>query len=235
MFWDNVEQSIRVNGVETPSSSPSIWPLRLASKPGEVLLQAGDQALRLKYHIPENLHSTGLSMGLGPYSYSLTGGGVNLNRVVPLATLYGSYFVTDGIRLVGFGATTMDDTLLTDLGLYLYFEYNRFWDRRITLNLLVGGHGVGFNIQGGYKTVASFPQGFELSYSDAFARGKSLKLGAFVYPLISTSSYYNVWLRWGAQWFVEANYISWQLQPDTAVYNTSNVGLSVGFPLFQLW
>ncbi len=233
IYWDNVGEKIRMDGIETDSTLPSLWPLRLGSEPGRIRLGARNEEWSLSYQIPKRIYSTQVSLGVGPYAYSFRGDGKDSNSIVPLTTLYGSYFLTETFRIVGFGVYTFEEHKYSDLGLYLYIENARLLDRRLGLNLLIGGHGIGFQALNQYYFTFTLPQGFELVYTDAFSRGKNLRLGAFIYPPISNNSYYNVWLRWGASTFVEINYIAWQVQTNASIFNSSTLGASVGFPLFQ--
>ncbi len=234
-FWDNVGQTIQVGGVETQAASPSMWPLRLQSQPGQVLLQGKDHKILLHYKIAQTLHAFSLSMGVGGYSHGFTGGGEDFSNFAVFGTLYGSYFIAEDVNVVGFGLTALDSHNYTDVGLYLKLENNRFLDRRASLNLLIGGHAMGFKAQGQYYLVFSAPQGFELIYRDAFQRGRNLAAGAFIYPSISGSAYYNIWLRWGKQLFGEVNYIAWQAQPNTVSYSSNSLGITFGFPLARFW
>jgi hypothetical protein len=191
--------------------------------------------IKLRYQVAPELHNLTISMGIGPYSYGFRGNGEERTQTVISPTLYGSYFITDDIHVVGFGLTTLGPHNYTDLGLYLRLEYFRFLDRRGSLNLLIGGHVIGFEALDQFYGVVSAPQGFELMYRDVFQRGKNLTAGAFIYPLISGNAYYNLWVRWGRQVFFELNYIAWHAQPKQAPYQSTSFGASVGFPLLRLW
>ena len=235
VFWDNVGQSISLDGVVTPSQPESVWQLRLRSDPGKVVLKSKDHEVTLTYHAAKILHNAFVGLGIGPHSFEFQGDGNQGSSIVPLVTLYSSYFITETIRFVGFGARTLNPRQFTNVGAYLYFESNRFFDRRGVINFLVGVHGLGFRAADEFYLVNTFPQGVELVYTDAFVRGKSLKLGAFVYPLIAGNSYYNLWLRWGGSIFGELHYFAARTQPTSTVYTAESFGVSVGFPLATFW
>ncbi len=237
VFWDHVGSIIEIEGIETRAQTPSVWILRLSSQARQIVLQSKDEKMEIQFRVPQYLNRGLLSLGLGPYFFGFQGEDKRVSSLAPLATLYGSYFFSEGFRLVGFGLWTFEAHQYADLGLYFYVESGRFLDRRISTHLLVGGHGLHFKaLDQGYMS-ATFPQGFEVVYSDAFIPGNNLKLGAFIYPPISQASYYNCWLRWGAKKFIELNYIAWQVQPseNTPIFSASTLGLSVGFPLIQFW
>ena len=232
VFWDGVGQNILVSGAPTPSSSVSVWPLRLRSAPGRIQLAVpGGDEMTLSYATPENYHRGALGMGLGPYWDRFTGGGDTLSTPAPVLTLYGSYFITESLRLVSFDATTMDSHATTDVGVYLSTEYTVFLDRRVVIDLLLGVHAIGFASQGSYYLEPGLPQGVEVHFMDFISKGKNLSTGFFLYPLINGVSYYNIWLRWGGRIFGEFNYISWDEKVGDQSYHSDSAGLSIGFPL----
>jgi hypothetical protein len=96
--------------------------------------------------------------------------------------------------------------------------------------IIIGGHAVAFSSAGNFYFFPSFPTGLEFVFVDAFARGKSLTAGGFVYP-DPTNKYYNLWLRWGGSWFFELNYFAWNTQSESISFRASSWGLSIGFPL----
>lgn len=235
LFWDGVGDKIKIGDTDTPASSTSIWSLRLRAEPGYVAMQSEKQDILLHYHVPDDLHEAALGLGLGPYSFNFYGNNDNSSGIFPVATLYGSYYISEAFRVVGFGAIIGESHIYSDLGLYLRLEYFKFLDRRFTLNLLIGGHAVVFSSQSQLYYTASLPQGFELNFSDCFGRNRTATVGAFIYPLISGNSYYNVWVRWGGRIFGEINYISWQAMPNSIPFSSSSLGVSLGFPLIQFW
>jgi hypothetical protein len=80
-------------------------------------------------------------------------------------------------------------------------------------------------------TTALAPQGFEVSYPDAFGRkNEILSGGLFLQPTTATP-YQNFWVRYGAGWFGEVNYISWRSNDRYA----RMAGVSVGKPFASLF
>lgn len=236
VYWDNVGQRIEINGVETPASSTSLWPLRLRSHPGVITLRAGKHVMKVRYQLPARMQLFSMGMGLGPYSYVYEGEREELAKpAIPYLTLYGSFFLNETFRVVGFNATAFSGLGYSDLGMYLSTENLKLFDKRLILNLLLGAHVVGFRSQGNTYLVMGAPQGFELIALDFLKRSNNLSLGGFIYPPIGGKSYYNLWVRWGGRIFGEFNFISWQeMLRDQRIY-TRSMGLSVGFPLFKLF
>ena len=231
-FWDGAGPAIDIGGVSTPATAPSLWPLRLRAEPGYVDLKADGTSLRLSYHTAPRLHLGSLGVGLGPYSYQYDAPGVAVKSANLMATIYGGYFITEMMRVVAFGALAIHATPYTDFGVYLDSEYLKIIDRRLTINLMLGAHVLGFNSGSQVKYALGGPQGFELTFKDV-RKGENLTAGAFIYPHIDQTMYYNVWLRYGSsKFFGEMNYISWiePLSDSDRVYARS-IGLSIGFPV----
>ncbi len=248
VFWDGVGQVIRVggsgkDGIETPSSSASVWPLRLQSSPGSVSIvsMSGTEA-KIRYFAPENLHLASIGFGLGPYWNNYQSDLENHNAYTLTATIYGSLFVNEAMRIVAFDATTLGSHWTSDLGVYLNTESVRVFDRRIILNIMLGGHAIGVQAEGQYRIFPGAPQGLELIAVDVLgAKGYNLSLGGFVYPYINGTSYYNIWLRFGsARFFGEFNYISWREWLDKgggdleSIYSRS-FGVSFGMPIARFF
>ena len=234
MVIDNAGQSVRVGGVETPSVSPSLWTFRFKSSPAPVLFKAGAQEFALRYFIPEKDHFAFIGVGVGPYLYTVNAPEGNLQTVAPILTLYGSYFLSETFRLVAFDATSLNGQFLTDFGVYTSSEYFRLLDRRVTINLMLGGHAAVFKANGTSNFKMSLPQGFEILFRDFGAASYNLAMGSFLYPTISDTSYYNVWLRWGARgYFGEFNYIGIGEPIGTQRYYSRSLGFTFGFPLFK--
>jgi hypothetical protein len=232
VVWDGVGQKILVGGVPTPSSSASVWPLRLRAEPGRVqlALPGGGDEMVLRYSTPDRYHRGSIGLGIGPYWDKFEGAGESLSTPAPVLTVYGSYFITEASRLVVFDATTLDAHLTTDLGLYLNTEYARVLDRRIVVNLLLGVHAIGFVSHGSYRVILGAPQGLEAHIVDFLGKGRNLSSGLFFYPKINGKSYTNVWLRWGsARFFGEVNYISWDEELDNQAFHSESAGVSFGF------
>jgi hypothetical protein len=234
VYWDGVGQSLLVGGAPTPASTASVWPLRLRAEPGRIQLAVpgGGDEMTLRYSTPENFHRGFIGMGLGPYWERFMGNTETFSQPSPVVTLYGSYFLTETLRLVSFDATNLDSHWTTDVGVYVNTEYLKFLDRRVVINLLLGAHAIGFNSLGQYYFRVGVPQGVEILFLDFLKKGCNLNTGFFIYPLISGTSYYNVWLRWGSgRIFGEFNYISWDQTVNDQPIHSDSVGVSVGIPL----
>ena len=119
-----------------------------------------------------------------------------------------------------------------NFGLYFAYNVTRVLDRRLGLVALLGMQGISFAPRGLSRTVyneAVFPQGFEISYSDAFGlKNKSLSGGMF-FQTSTKKPYNNVWLRFGGRLFGELNYLSWSSGDRWA----HMWGVSVGAPFAQ--
>ncbi len=232
-FWDNVGQSLQVGGVSTPSTSVSVWPLRLRSDPGTISL-ATESGVRadVSYRMAPVYRRGSLGLGVGPYTNDFQGSESVMGQWAPSLTLYGSYFITEQIRLVSFGAATIYRPVTTDLGVYLHTEYLKLLDDRLVVSVLLGVHANGFRDGNTYRLIMGAPQGFELKLVDTFSKAKNFVAGAFIYPEIQEKSYYNVWLRWGAgAYFGEVNYISWSEKIDANSYRSRSLGVCLGFPV----
>jgi hypothetical protein len=235
VYWSGADK-LSVDGVETPAHVDSVWALQLRSRPGEVELRSRERSVKLAYRIPDKLHIASIGVGIGPYAYAFetsTGGG-DAHTVAPLVTLYASYFLTEGLRVVLFDAMALNRSYFSDIGLYLNVEQVRTVDRRLSLNLLLGAHVIGFRADDQFRLPFSAPQGFELIYRDFLGRNRNISAGSFLYPPIQGRSYYNVWLRWGTpSVFAEFNYISWREPLDGSPVRSRSAGVSIGFPLFR--
>ena len=77
---------------------------------------------------------------------------------------------------------------------------------------------------------ALFPQGFEITYFDAFGRRNQILSGGMFLQPSSAKPYSNLWIRWGGRVFGELNYLSWRSGGSFA----KMYGVSVGFPLAKL-
>ncbi|MGK5087731.1 hypothetical protein WDW86_09250 [Bdellovibrionota bacterium FG-2] len=232
VFWDGVGETVNIGGQPTAQTSDSIWTLRLRAAPGTIRLDKNQTDFTLSYFAMDRWQRGNIALGVGPYSYSFSGAGEDFSTWTLFPTLYLSYFITESMRMVLFGASHASSRGNTDLGVYLSTEYGRILDKRVTINLMLGGHFIGFKSGGKYYLRAGAPQGMEVVVSDFLARGRNLMLGGFLYPQISGKSYTNVWLRWGSsQLFGEFNYIAWDENINDSPFASHSVGLTVGFPL----
>jgi len=237
--WEGAGEAIKSNGMPLKPVRPGLWLLRLRQQPGTVEIEAsnGDR-VRFEYAIPEPAHYLRFSGGLGPYAFNFTGNGENVSTAALMASVYGSYYFSDDIQVTTFVNAMTEQHVLSSLGIYLRSRSFRFLDRRFALSLNVGGQFVGFASQGRYYFLLRFPQGSELTWTDAFGKGHDLTLGGFYYPPISGTSYAEAWIRVRfARMFGELNYIEWNQTAQTAdgalltPFYARSVGLSVGIPI----
>lgn len=235
VYWDNVGREIEVEGLKTPSSLISTWAMKVGPEPGVIHLASDQNSLEVRYSLPKRLHFGSLSVGIGPYSNSFHALGNSVLDARPLVTLYGSYFISEGIRFVGFNATSIGSFGYNDLGFYMHSENFKILDRRLSINLLLGGHVIGFFAGGSAYMLFGIPQGIEMIFSDFIQRGMNLSLGGFVYPKIDGKAYNNVWLRWGTRNFIELNYILWEEVVRNEPVFSRNLGITLGFPLSQFF
>ncbi|MEY4615247.1 MAG: hypothetical protein RJB66_207 [Pseudomonadota bacterium] len=238
VFWENPEggQKVRADNLEIKPSLPLIYTPRLNSSPGKIVLSRSEgQELIIDYALSER-HTLGfLGLGIGPYFGDFSAEGEYDYGWSPLLTLYGSVFISEGLRFVAFDATSISNRLWTDFGLYLSTENAKMFDQRMTMNLLFGGHFVGFQAEGKVHVAPSFPQGFEFIYTDAFKRGHNMSLGGFIYPEINGRSYYNLWWRWGGRVFGEINYLAAKETINNQSVSSKSLGVTFGFPIARFW
>ncbi|MBI3535121.1 MAG: hypothetical protein HY072_06515 [Deltaproteobacteria bacterium] len=239
VFWDNLNQKVFVDNVETEASSTSLWALRQRASPGTVTIRSGDNEIKLEYRISDRIRLSTWGMGIGPYLYTFESNEKNAQgAIVPYLTLYQSFFITESMRVVGFGAVPIHSAFYADLGVYLNSESIKVLDRRFIMNIMLGAHVNVFKIEGKTNFIFGGPQGAEIIFKDLFKKGYNFNAGAFVYPPISGKLYYNVWMRWGsARFFTEFNYIAWQEKLsdiNPRIYSKS-IGISIGFPLFRIF
>ncbi len=237
VFWDNVGQNISIEGIPTQSTIPSVWALRLHPDPGKITLRAGNHKLGIKYFIPKQLHNASLGVGFGPYAHTFDGliDSEHAESIVPLLTVYGSYYVSEAWRMVLFDATAFHKRFYTDFGIYFLSNYVTVLDDRLLVNLLLGGHVLGYKTNGTTYLTPGAPQGTEIVFKDFLKKQHNLSAGIFYFPPPKT--YYNGWLRWGSgSLFFEFNFLSWQIpfgdeKTFTQRVYARSVGFSVGFPL----
>lgn len=236
MLWDNVGARITVNGAPVDASPQAVWSVRGAASPGEVTLQAGGRTVTLSYRVPRRLRAGFVGVGVGPYLYAYDddAAGVAVDTIAPLLTIYAAYAWNPTLRVVYFNATALHDTYFSDQGLYLWLEQFRFFDDRVSMNLLLGLHVLAFERDGELEIVPSAPQGLELIYRDFAAANRNLSVGAFLYPEINERSYFNLWVRWGSpSIFGEINYIAWQEPAGGDPVRSQSLGVTVGFPVLR--
>lgn len=241
VYWDGVGQSVLLNGVAVPSTLPGVWPLRLRSEPGFAKLENSangeKQALLLSYRLRPELHLGSFGLGIGPYNYrySTATGKENVNSAAAVLTLYGSVFFNHYMRSVLFSILPIHSKIFNDTGIYLMIEQARILDNRMSINFLLGGHGILFPYDGANYFRFSFPQGIEVVFRDLPFRRNNLMFGAFAYPFAGERSYYNIWVRWGmGPYFGEVNYIKWdEIVRSGTLVGAEMWGLSFGMPLME--
>ena len=235
-FWDGVGQEAEINGVRTPSTSVSVWPVRAAAEPGEVTFRAGAQSIKLTYRVPKQTRAGFLGVGLGPYAYTFEDGIDDAHSVAPILTMYGAYFLHEAMRIVAFNATSIHRRFYNDLGLHLWTEQFRVWDARFSMNILLGGHILAFTHRDKLFVRLGGPQGLELIFRDFMARSHNLSLGLFAQPPFDGKLYYNAWVRWGkSSFFGELNYIAWQESIGNQRVYSRSFGVTVGMPLARFF
>lgn len=241
VYWEGVGQTLQMNGVSAPSTLPSLWQMRLRSEPGFAKLESSaspeKQTLLLSYRLRPELHLGSFGFGIGPYNYrySTATGKENVQSAAAVLTLYGSVFFNHYMRTVLFSILPIHSKIFNDTGIYLMIEQARILDNRMSINFLLGGHGILFPYDGANYFRFSFPQGIEVVFRDLPFRRNNLMFGAFAYPFAGERSYYNIWLRWGmGPYFGEVNYIKWdEIVRSGTLVGAEMWGLSFGMPLME--
>jgi hypothetical protein len=241
VYWEGVGQTLLMNGVSAPSTLPSLWQMRLRSEPGFAKLESSasseKQTLLLSYRLRPELHLGSFGFGIGPYNYrySTATGKENVQSAAAVLTLYGSVFFNHYMRTVLFSILPIHSKIFNDTGIYLMIEQARILDNRMSINFLLGGHGILFPYDGANYFRFSFPQGIEVVFRDLPFRRNNLMFGAFAYPFAGERSYYNIWLRWGmGPYFGEVNYIKWdEIVRSGTLVGAEMWGLSFGMPLME--
>jgi len=237
VFWNHPSTSLSSAGVTLKPYRPNLWLYRLSPKPGTLQVTTSNGGtFELSYKIPDPLHFGSLAAGVGPYIYRFeeSNSQVLKSKITPIVTLYGSYFITQSVKVVAFDATSVSRKWFTDFGVYLHTQSIKTIDGRLSLHVLLGGHVIAFKDQQELVFRPRLPQGIEAIFREAGCRGCNVSLGGFFYPPINQISYYNTWLRWGAaRLFGEVNYISWQERGSGGLVNSDSLGVTFGFPLFQ--
>lgn len=239
VLWDQNSQELLLNGLPSHSNSDSIWAFSNRTKPGQFVLESKKQgALKITYRVNETLNLAFLGVGVGPYQYEFDAQNLNTKTWAPVVTLYGSYFISDNIRFIGFNATAVNPNYFSDTGFYVNTESFRVFDRRVSLSLMLGAHAIVFKTTQGKEWKWGAPQGAEIIFRDLFKRGYNGSAGAFILPRINGKSYTNAWIRWGnPSLFGEFNYISWE-EPLVDIGSRAfsrSIGVCVGFPIARFW
>lgn len=188
--------------------------------------------------VPPRMHLLRLAWGAGPYG--LNSSARVGNGAAGALMLYGNLRLRNegGLSVRAFeaavGQSPSQSVFFNNLGLYFAYDLANVWDSRMRLTALLGMQGVSYAPNGlahGTYNEAVFPQGFEISYFDAFGqRNKTLSGGMFLQP-VTNKPYQNFWVRYGGRVFGELNYISWRSYDRRA----KTWGVSVGAPFAQLF
>lgn len=148
------------------------------------------RVVELTASVPERLYRGRLAWGAGPYNLSSSGN--SGNGVTGSAMLYGNFRLRheDNLSIRAFEAAVGRDpghaSFFNNLGMYFAYDAVRAVDARLRLTVLLGAQIVTFAPNGLAKPSHGeiiAPQGFEVSYPDAFGfRNKSLSGGIFFQP-----------------------------------------------------
>jgi len=229
-------------GVTLPDgSAPPLTADLRDGRPARTTLIGPDgksRVVELSASLPRSLHRMRLAWGAGPYNLSSSAG--SGNGAAGSLMLYGNFRLRteDNLSFRAFeaavGQSPHNTSFFNNLGLYFAYDAVRAVDNRMRLTILLGAQIVTFAPHGlastAYNEVIA-PQGFEVSYPDAFGfKNKSLSGGLFLQPG-TTKRYQNAWVRYGGRWFGELNYISWRANSRYATM----WGVSVGAPLAQFF
>jgi len=231
---------LEVRWASAGAGSPMTAQLRDA-RPARATLTGPDgksRIVELSASVPARFHRMRVAWGAGPYG--LSSSGPSGNGPAGSLMLYGNLRLRteDNLSVRAFeaavGQSPVHTSFFNNLGLYFAYDAVRAMDQRLRLTVLLGAQIVTFAPHGLARpafTEVIAPQGFEVSYPDAFGfRNKSLSGGLFLQPGTS-KRYQNLWVRWGGGWFSELNYISWR---DNSRYATM-WGFSVGAPLARFF
>jgi hypothetical protein len=229
-------------GVTLPDgTAPPLTADLLDGRPARTTLVGPDgksRVVELSASVPARLHRLRLAWGAGPYGLSSSAG--SGNGAAGSLMLYGNFRLRteDNLSLRAFeaavGQSPTNTSFFNNLGVYFAYDAVRAIDNRMRLTILLGAQTVTFAPRGlgqrSYNEVIA-PQGFEVSYPDAFGRkNQTLSGGLFLQPGTSRR-YQNSWLRYGGRWFGELNYIAWRSNDRFA----KMWGFSIGAPLAQFF
>jgi hypothetical protein len=241
-YWDGGD-AFRLDGLPVQPRATSTVALHVRHEPAQVRLErlADGQPVAtatIRWRVPERFYRLNLGAGIGPYLYSYEGlPGVDpVRTVTAVATVYGSWFLSETSRLVLFDLMPLHRRLYTDFGIYYNRESFRVLDRRVGVYVMLGAHAL--VVDGGERVVfkVRYPQGLEAIVRDFAMRGWNLSGGAFLYPDALGDAYYNVWLRYGsARGFFEFNYLEWQLVTGGWPLRSRALGVCFGMPVGRLF
>lgn len=204
-----------------------------------VILDSKNQRreVEMNVRIPNVLHRLKTAFGLGPYRFvSQKNESTSSSEYAPSVMLYANYYINDEFSLRSFEAATSNNPtksmFFNNFGIYFAYEIGKALDNRVQTVALLGAQTVTF-AHTGYNaddklTQLMFPQGFEVTYSNAGKKGYLFGAGMFLFPS-KENPYSNFWVRYGKKVFGELNYIGWKLNERRATM----WGVSIGMPLFQ--
>ncbi len=237
LWWDGADKTTQIDAFDVTDSPPSVLRIRMnAATPSVVVTTPQGTQYRVSARVPEKVNRGFFGMGIGPYQYRLLAPEADVNSVAGVLTVYGSYQVSDAVRLTAFNATTLNRNTFTDTGLYVKTDSAKFFDQRISVSLMLGANAVGFRYGGRTRLKVGAPQGFEAKIPDFFIPNVALTVGAFVYPPIDQKSYYNTWLRVGTpSFFGELNFLAIRDRFEEGAIYTRSAGISIGFPVARFF
>jgi hypothetical protein len=229
-------------GVTLPDgSAPPLTSALRDGRPARATVIGPDgirRVVEISASVPARMNRLRLAWGTGPYG--LSSSGPSGNGPTGSVMLYGNFRLRtdDNLSVRAFeaavGQSPAQTAFFNNLGLYFAYDAVRALDSRLHLTVLLGAQVVTFAPRGlarpAYNEVIA-PQGFEVSYPDAFGfKNKSLSGGLFLQPGTSRR-YQNMWIRYGGRWFGELNYLSWRANNRFATM----WGFSVGAPLARFF
>lgn len=229
-------------GVTLPDgSAPPLTANLRNGRPSRTTLIGPDgmsRVVEISASVPARFNRLRLAWGAGPYNLSSSAG--SGNGTAGSVMLYGNFKLRteDNLSVRAFeaavGQSPHNTSFFNNLGLYFAYDAVRAMDERLRLTVLLGAQIVTFAPRGLASTAYNeliAPQGFEVSYPDAFGiKNRSLSGGLFL-ELGTAKRYQNTWVRYGGRWFSELNYISWRVNNRYATM----WGYSIGAPLAQLF
>lgn len=196
--------------------------------------QEKEIVVTIKAKIPKRLRRLKTAVGAGPYMFeSKSRDDERPNRLSAAAMLYGRLDLTQASSLRIFDALVAEKSIFNNAGFYLAYEIADLFDRRIEIVPLLGFQALYFKYDDNHATRNGiiYPQGLEVVYKNAFGLENFTLVGGAFFLSTNEEKYQNLWLRWGGKVFWELNYIKWNSGENQA----SMAGISLGFPLFQMF
>ena len=193
-----------------------------------------EKEISIQAKVPKRLYRLKTAFGFGPYQFKTTSGTRTQDeKISPALFFYGRYdlFKTSSIRV--FDAFIFRESKFNNGGVYFAYQLADALDGRLELVPLLGAQVLTFKYDDDFdsKHKIIYPQGFELSFKNAFGiENYSVTYGMFL-DGSSRTNYKNLWVRWGKGYFWELNYIEYGAGDNRA----KMYGLSIGLPLMQLF